>query len=155
MSVASDRITQVSLSDSAVGVHKSSSRLPHKLVEPPAPCAAAVDNHPPKIAWEAFYPKGSINPSATIPGGFGFYMSGPPDFAHRLESAREALFSYRVMFEEEWEWVKGGKLPGICKNRSLECQITLMLSQLVASASCHIIAPVEGKTIAANVLAFV
>jgi hypothetical protein len=67
------------------------------------------------VAWEAFYPEGSINPSATIPGGFTFYLKGPLDFAKRLESATEALFSYRVMFEEEWEWVKGGKLPGLCK----------------------------------------
>jgi hypothetical protein len=104
------RISRESLSDSALGVHKSSSHLPHKLVTPPT-----NGDHSPHAAWEAFFPKGSINPSATIPGGFGFYLSGPPDFAKRLELATEALFSYRVMFEEGWEWVKGGKLPGICK----------------------------------------
>lgn len=118
-----DRITQVSLSDSAVGVHKSSTRLPHKLVKPPVAGAAFDDSNPPELAWEAFYPEGSINPSSTIPGGFGFYLSGPPDFAYRLESAAEAFFSYRVMFEEEWEWAKGGKLPGICKNSNLPCLI--------------------------------
>ncbi|KAL0064085.1 hypothetical protein AAF712_008945 [Marasmius tenuissimus] len=63
----------------------------------------------PTHAFEAFYPKGSVSPSAPIPGGFGFYMSGPPE----LVTGREAVASYRVMFEKDWEWVKGGKLPGI------------------------------------------
>jgi hypothetical protein len=99
------RITRVTLADSSLGVHKSSSHLAHKLVTPPA-----RGKHSPQIAWEAFFPAGSINPSATIPGGFGFYLRGTPEFATRLESATEALFSYRVMFEDEWEWVKGGKL---------------------------------------------
>ena len=119
MDVLSERIIQLSLLDSALGVHKS--RLPHKLVEPPA----ADDDHPPQIAWEALYPEGSINPSAAVPGGFGFYLSGPPDFARRLESATEVLFSYRLMFEEEWEWVKGGKLPGMCQYRNLKGLIKL------------------------------
>jgi len=66
-----------------------------------------------KSHGKPFFPEGSINPSGTIPGGFGFYLSGPSNFAKRLESATEALFSYRVMFEEGWEWMKGGKLPGL------------------------------------------
>jgi hypothetical protein len=93
-----------------LGVYKSSSNLPHKLVTLPA-----HGDQSPHTAWEAFFPEGSINPSATISGGFSFYLKGPSDFAKRLESATEALFSYKVMFEEEWEWVKGGKLPGLCK----------------------------------------
>lgn len=68
-------------------------------------------------AWEAFYPCGSINPSATIPGGFGFYMSGPEDFVEELKKnvVNEAVFGYRVIFEDGFDFVKGGKLPGICK----------------------------------------
>lgn len=110
-----DGILQVPLADKALGVHKSGSKVPHKLVCPPPPQAVIDVERPPQIAWEAFFPKGSINPAGEIPGGFGFYMSGPADFATRLDSATEVLFSYRVMFEEGWEWVKGGKLPGACE----------------------------------------
>jgi len=67
--VGNGNIHQVSLSDSGLGVHKSSSHLPHKLVKPPI-----HGDQPPHVAWEAFFPEGSINPSATIPGGFGFYL---------------------------------------------------------------------------------
>jgi predicted Zn-dependent protease with MMP-like domain len=27
----------------------------------------------------------------------------------------EAIFSYRMMLQDEWEWVKGGKIPGVCE----------------------------------------
>lgn len=108
-----ERIAHVALSDKSLGVHKSSARLLHKLVKPPAPCSSLDNDTPPCQAWEAFFPKGSINPSATIPGGFGFYLSGPSEFADRLESATEAMFSYKLMLQEDWEWVKGGKLPGM------------------------------------------
>ncbi|KAJ7740244.1 hypothetical protein DFH07DRAFT_905486 [Mycena maculata] len=115
-SLISQRIDSVALNDEDLGVHKVSSRTGHPLAVPPS-----VDNShpnkdwpPPSIAWEAFYPQGSINPSASIPGGFGFYLSGPSAFASRLESgATHIVLSYRMMLQTEWEWVKGGKLPGI------------------------------------------
>ncbi|KAF5372661.1 hypothetical protein D9615_009869 [Tricholomella constricta] len=108
-------IEHVPLSDSALGVHKVSSRTLHHLVTPPHPSHKSTDSQPPpEKAWEARYPKGSINPSGAIPGGFGFYLSGPKDFAEKLEhGAREVIFGYRMMLEPGWEWVKGGKLPGV------------------------------------------
>ncbi|KAG5641309.1 hypothetical protein DXG03_005542 [Asterophora parasitica] len=110
-------LTHVSLTDSALGVHKSSSRTPHHLVTPPHSSHKASDGQPdPEKAWEARYPKGSINPSGTIPGGFGFYLTGPSDFKEALEKgsgAKEVVFGYRMMLEPGWEWVKGGKLPGV------------------------------------------
>ena len=108
------RISEVKLSDSSLGVHKTNPRHPHHVVNPPPP-STSCSILPPQEAWEAFYPKGSINPSGAIFGGFGFYLSGPPEFATGLESANEVVMSYRVMFEDEWEWVKGGKIPGICE----------------------------------------
>lgn len=108
-------ITHVPLADTALGVHKSGSKLPHKVVCPPTPQTTADGERAPQIAWEAFFPRGSINPAGEIPGGFGFYLRGPAGFASRLETATEVLFSYKVMFEEGWEWVKGGKLPGACE----------------------------------------
>ncbi|KAJ7133559.1 hypothetical protein C8R44DRAFT_772670, partial [Mycena epipterygia] len=69
---------------------------------PPPP-----ESSTPAISWEAFYPKGSINPSAPLPGGFGFYLSGPSAFASKLESgATHVILSYRMMLQSDWEWVK-------------------------------------------------
>lgn len=106
-----DRVEHVKFEDHALGVHKVSSRTPHRIVTPPK-----SSDSDPKDAWEAFYPKGSINPAGKIPGGFGFYVAGPKGFAdHLAQGATEAVFSYRMMLQEGWEWVKGGKLPGICE----------------------------------------
>jgi len=103
------------LNDKELGVHKVTSRTTHELVSPPSPAhPTSLDFPLPTEAWEAYYPKGSINPSAPIPGGFGFYVSGSAEFSKRLkEGATHAVFSYRMMLDPGWEWVKGGKLPGI------------------------------------------
>ena len=104
------------LDDHQLGVHKVASRTTHKVVQPPISTLINSGSHPsPEIAWEAFYPEGSINPTADIPGGFSFYLSGPKDFADRLETASEVVMSYRMMLQDGWEWKKGGKLPGVCK----------------------------------------
>ncbi|KAH9481930.1 hypothetical protein JR316_0006460 [Psilocybe cubensis] len=100
----------ISLDDTELGVHKISSSTTHEIVRPPK---TDNENKPPTFAWEALYPKNSINPSGPIPGGFGFYLSGPSAFAERLQFAKEAIFSYRMMLQGEWEWVKGGKFPGV------------------------------------------
>ncbi|KAJ7017896.1 polysaccharide lyase family 14 protein [Mycena alexandri] len=108
------KIQRVSLKDLDLGVHKVTPRTNHTLV--PAPPTEDSDSEwpTPSLAWEAFYPKGSINPSAPIPGGFGFYVSGPTDFATKLQSgATHVILSYRMTLQNDWEWVKGGKLPGI------------------------------------------
>ncbi|KAF9645933.1 hypothetical protein BDM02DRAFT_3189281 [Thelephora ganbajun] len=97
------------LDDHRLQVHKVSPLTSHHLVLPPSGIGSAA----PKAVWEAFYPKGSINPKNSIPGGFGFYLSGPPGFQACLRTANEVLFSYSVMFDKEWDFVKGGKLPGI------------------------------------------
>jgi hypothetical protein len=98
-------VEAVGLNDRELGVHKVTSRTPHDIVEAP---------HTAIPSYEAFYPKGSVNPAGPLPGGFGFYLGGPPAFSEALKHATEAVLSYSVMFESEWEWVKGGKLPGIC-----------------------------------------
>ena len=111
------KIQLFELNDDQLGVHKVSSRTTHKVVQPPNPTLVNLGGlPPPETAWEAFYPKGSINPSADIPGGFSFYLSGPQEFADRLETASEVVMSYRMMLQDGWEWNKGGKLPGVCKH---------------------------------------
>jgi hypothetical protein len=101
------------LDDHELKVHKVTSSTSHHLVAPPGPDrdGPAVPN----VAWEAFYPRGSVNPTNSIPGGFGFYLSGPPGFRAGLKTANEVLFSYSVMFGGDWDFVKGGKLPGLCE----------------------------------------
>ncbi|EIN10588.1 hypothetical protein PUNSTDRAFT_64709 [Punctularia strigosozonata HHB-11173 SS5] len=94
----------VNLSDQDLGVHKVTSRTPHNIVYVPRKAVPA---------YEAFYPEGSVNPAGPVPGGFGFYVAGPTSFATELAHAKEAVLSYSVMFEKEWRWAKGGKLPGI------------------------------------------
>ncbi|KAG6899044.1 hypothetical protein C0993_001431 [Termitomyces sp. T159_Od127] len=108
-------VQHVPLDDGALGVHKVSPRTPHKLVTPPPSLRQSADGHDaPETAWEAIYPKGSINPASQFPGGFGFHLSGPKEFAeHLARGATEAVFSYRMMLQPDWEWVKGGKLPGV------------------------------------------
>jgi hypothetical protein len=100
-------ISHVALSDSALGVTKVSSGTAHPVVAGPN-----TDEN----AWEATYPEGSYVPSSgTVLGGFGFYLAGPSSFSSQLSSAKEVMTSYSVMFENDWEWQKGGKLPGQCE----------------------------------------
>jgi len=101
----------VPLDDHKLQVHKATSSTSHPLVSPPSDDGSTTPN----VAWEAFYPKGSINPQNSIPGGFVFYLAGPPKFQAGLETANEVLFSYSVMFDKDWDFAKGGKLPGICE----------------------------------------
>lgn len=99
------------LDDHELQVHKVMRSTSHHLVSPPSGVGTMVLD----AAWEAFYPEGSTNPQSSIRGGFGFYLSGPPGFQAGLRTANEVLLSYSVMFDKEWDFVKGGKLPGICE----------------------------------------
>ncbi|TFK97365.1 hypothetical protein BDV98DRAFT_513952 [Pterulicium gracile] len=106
-------LTNISLSDSALGVTRAQSNLPRPIVTPPS--ASSSSPPPPKSAYQATYPEGSINPGSDTPGGFGFYLSGEKSFTTRLAQSgtKEVLMSYRLMFQKGWEWQKGGKLPGV------------------------------------------
>ncbi|KAI0320561.1 hypothetical protein OF83DRAFT_567460 [Amylostereum chailletii] len=103
-------IDLVPLTDVALGVHKISnpSVLTHNIVTAPT-------HRDGTQAWEAKYPSGSINPSGRIKGGFGFYLAGAEGFKHALQrtGTREVFMGYEVLFEPGFQWVKGGKLPGI------------------------------------------
>ncbi|KAB5591677.1 hypothetical protein CTheo_4885 [Ceratobasidium theobromae] len=94
-------IRVLTLSDSALRVEKTTPGTSHQCVQ--------VDGIQ---SWEALYPEGSINPQGKIKGGFGFYLCGPGG-ACAYESARDALFSYAIRFDEGFEFVKGGKIPGL------------------------------------------
>ncbi|KDQ20233.1 polysaccharide lyase family 14 protein [Botryobasidium botryosum FD-172 SS1] len=98
-------VQNVEFVDKALGVVKVSSGTTHKVVLSPDTSDGLSK------AWEAFYPKDSMNPSSDIRGGFGFYMAGPSSFAYT--SATEALFSYSVYFEPGFQFNLGGKIPGL------------------------------------------
>ena len=98
-------VRQAELNDKELNVFKVSSGMTHNVVEQEG-----------KTAWEAFYPAGSYKPSASPRGGFGFYVNGTNEFEAAVQGgAEEVVFGYSVMFEEGFNFVKGGKLPGACE----------------------------------------
>jgi hypothetical protein len=52
--------------------------------------------------WDMAYPAGMIGGGTPVPKSF---VSVPP--------AKEYYLDYQVWFESDWQWVKGGKLPGL------------------------------------------
>ncbi|KAJ7178104.1 hypothetical protein C8R46DRAFT_888895 [Mycena filopes] len=64
-----------------------------------------------KLAMEAHFPPGSYIPSKEPHGGFSSYDLGPDPKA--WDTAKEAYFGYNVLFPTDFEFNKGGKLPGI------------------------------------------
>lgn len=75
-----------------------------------------------KSAMSASYPKGSFNLSHKPRGGFSFYALGPKGKVD-LDKAREVVFGYSVFFPEGFDFVKGGKLPGLCKCIYILCDL--------------------------------
>ncbi|KAL7282903.1 hypothetical protein ACG7TL_002319 [Trametes sanguinea] len=63
------------------------------------------------FSLQAHYPKGSFKLSASPQGGLSFYAPGPQSVD--LTTAKEATLSYTVLFEDGFDFVKGGKLPGL------------------------------------------
>ncbi|KAH9914516.1 uncharacterized protein BXZ73DRAFT_92799 [Epithele typhae] len=91
----------LSLSDATFGVTKLIKALTHTYMNAP-------DG---KMSMQAHYPKGSYTFGHSPQGGFSFYATGPSDFS--LADAKEATLSYTVMFDEGFDFNKGGKLPGL------------------------------------------
>ena len=55
------------------------------------------------------YPKGSINPVNTPQGGADFHATPIP-----LDDASNVTMEYSVFMDANMDFVKGGKLPGLC-----------------------------------------
>ncbi|KAF8479376.1 hypothetical protein JB92DRAFT_2800784 [Gautieria morchelliformis] len=99
-------ILSPNLTDSQLGVHRISSGSTHNI--------CTLSDGTTKV-WEAVYRKGSYKPSGEIKGGFGFYLKGPSDWGWEteLKDASEVVFGYAVRFQQEFNFMKGGKLPGV------------------------------------------
>lgn len=94
------------LDDSRLGVHHVSLGTTHKRFQ-------LADG---TRVWEAFYVNGSYTPSGPIRGGFGLYLGGPKGkWKQFVDQHAQITMSYAVYFEEGFDFVKGGKLPGLCK----------------------------------------
>lgn len=64
-----------------------------------------------KYALKAEFPAGSYRPEGPIKGGLSFYASGPESV--KLDTAQAAMFGYSIYFPKGFDFVKGGKLPGL------------------------------------------
>ena len=62
---------------------------------------------------QIFYPEGSVNPKSRPQGGSQFYAA-PLNLRH----ARSVTFAYSIFFPSDFDWVKGGKLPGLYGGRT-------------------------------------
>jgi hypothetical protein len=69
------------------------------LILASAPAAKVILSIP---GYRQTYPAGMIGGGTPVPKA---YVAIPP--------AGEYFLDYRVFFESDWEWVKGGKLPGL------------------------------------------
>jgi len=70
-------------------------------------------------ALVANYPAGTFKYSASTGHGFSFYSQGQHDNVI-VSGAKEVLFSYSIYFQSGFQFVKGGKLPGLYGGTSLD-----------------------------------
>ena len=103
------------LNDDTLGVTKLLSALSHSYVTAP-------DG---KKSMQAHYPEGSYTFGHQPEGGLSFYAKGPDNF--NLDNAKEVTFSYSVLFEDSFDFNKGGKLPGVCECFTLLSEIFVPL----------------------------
>ncbi|KAI0081410.1 hypothetical protein K474DRAFT_1682014 [Panus rudis PR-1116 ss-1] len=94
-------VTPLPLADSTFRPHNIITALPHSYVNAP-------DGH---LSMKAHYPEGSYTFSHDPQGGFSFYAPGPSNVD--LTTAKEATFGYRAYFPAGFDFVKGGKVPGL------------------------------------------
>ncbi|KAH9977048.1 hypothetical protein BGW80DRAFT_1166751 [Lactifluus volemus] len=93
---------------------------------------------------QLFYPKDSVNPAGWPRGGSEFYAE-PLD----LSDARSVTFAYSVFFPSDFEWVKGGKLPGLYGGRTgcsggdpaLDCFSTRLMWRQGGAGELYLYAP--------------
>jgi len=77
-----------------------------------------------KKSLQITYPGGTaaLSGADTPPGGVSFYAPGPSEVD--ITSAKEVTFGYSVMFQDDFEFNMGGKLPGVYGGDDAEGSIT-------------------------------
>ncbi|KAF5365566.1 hypothetical protein D9757_010897 [Collybiopsis confluens] len=95
-------------SDSSPNASNTSSNSSSPSSSPSDSYSFPSPSTPPPSLLQLFYPKDSINPAQKPQGGAEFYAH-PID----LSRAQNVSLTYRVFFPADFEWVLGGKLPGL------------------------------------------
>ncbi|KAF5344296.1 hypothetical protein D9758_012329 [Tetrapyrgos nigripes] len=98
---------------------------------------------------QVYYPEGSINPAGSPKGGSQFYAS-PLD----LSSAQSVSLSYSVFFPADFDFVLGGKLPGLYGGRTgcsggddaEDCFSTRMMWRKGGAGELYLYAPKQAQT---------
>ncbi len=102
---------------------------------------------------QLFYPKDSVNPARWPQGGSEFYAK-PLDIGR----ANNVTLEYRVFFPGDFDWVRGGKLPGLygghtrCSggDPALDCFSTRMMWRAGGAGELYLVRP--GHSLPARVL---
>ena len=92
------------LADSTFQLFKDITALPH-------PYVVAPDG---ELSMQAFFPAGSYDFDHSPRGGISFYAPGPSSV--NLTTAKEATFGFTTYFPAGFDFVKGGKIPGLCEH---------------------------------------
>jgi len=98
---------------------------------------------------QIFYPEGSVNPKSRPQGGSQFYAA-----PLNLRYARSVTFAYSVFFPGDFDWVKGGKLPGLYGGRTGcsggdaadDCFSTRMMWRRGGAGELYLYAPKDRQT---------
>ncbi|KAI9462545.1 hypothetical protein F5148DRAFT_982769 [Russula earlei] len=98
---------------------------------------------------QLFYPKDSINPAGWPKGGSEFYAA-PLD----VRKARNVTLEYKVFFPSDFDFVKGGKLPGLygghmrCSggDPALDCFSTRLMWRAGGAGELYLYAPKDLQT---------
>ncbi|RPD59295.1 hypothetical protein L226DRAFT_488914 [Lentinus tigrinus ALCF2SS1-7] len=100
---------------------------------------------------QLYYPANSINPGQKPQGGADFYAT-PLD----LSRARNVSMEYSVFFPSDFDWVEGGKMPGIygghdgCSggDDALDCFSTRLMWRSNGAGELYLYAPKDKQTAA-------
>ncbi|KAJ4475583.1 polysaccharide lyase family 14 protein [Lentinula aciculospora] len=100
-------------------------------------------------ALQILYPEHSIDPAQKPQGGAEFYAV-PLD----LTDARSVTLEYSVFFPQDFDWVLGGKLPGLYGGRqgcsggdaALDCFSTRLMWRKYGQGELYLYAPKDKQT---------
>ncbi|THV06941.1 hypothetical protein K435DRAFT_710665 [Dendrothele bispora CBS 962.96] len=115
----------------------------------PVPSYSQQPESKPQSILQLFYPKGSINPGGANKGGSQFYAT-----PLNLSNATSVSLTYSVYFPKDFEFVLGGKLPGLygghtgCSGGkpSEDCFSTRMMWREEGEGEMYLYAPKNNQT---------
>ncbi|KAF7441236.1 hypothetical protein PC9H_001585 [Pleurotus ostreatus] len=99
---------------------------------------------------QLMYPAGSINPASQPQGGAEFYASP----LKGMTKAQQMVLTYSVFFPVDFDWVRGGKLPGLYGGRehcsggvdATDCFSTRMMWRQGGAGELYLYAPKDKQT---------